>query len=84
MLPGSLLTCPIHPHRLCISDDGAHAVMVAAGEKMLVGDDLWAEYLQDSSNVLGMDRQTDRHVFIWGLIQRKYIDYNFQISKNFK
>ena len=22
------------------------------------------------------DRQTDRHVFIWGLIQRKYIDYN--------
>ena len=30
------------------------------------------------------DRQTDRHVFIWGLIQRKYIDYNFQISKNYK
>ena len=28
------------------------------------------------------DRQT--HVFIWGLIQRKYIDYNFQISKNYK
>ena len=23
-----------------------------------------------------VDRQTDRHVFIWGLIQRKYIDYN--------
>ena len=22
------------------------------------------------------DRQTDRHVFIWGLMQRKYIDYN--------
>ena len=55
MLPGSLLTCPIHPHRLCISDDGAHAIMVAAGEKMLVGDDLWAEYSQDSSNVLGME-----------------------------
>ena len=30
------------------------------------------------------DRQTDRHVFIWGLIQRKCIDYNFQISKNYK
>ena len=26
------------------------------------------------------DGQTDRHVFIWGLIQRKYIDYNFQIQ----
>ena len=26
--------------------------------------------------VSGLDRQTDRHVFIWGLIQRKYIDYN--------
>ena len=25
---------------------------------------------------MGTDRQTDRHVFIWGLIQRKYIDYN--------
>ena len=26
--------------------------------------------------VMQTDRQTDRHVFIWGLIQRKYIDYN--------
>ena len=25
---------------------------------------------------LDLHVQTDRHVFIWGLIQRKYIDYN--------
>ena len=35
-------------------DDGAHAVVVAAGKKMLVGDGLRAEYLQDSSKVLGV------------------------------
>ena len=29
-----------------------------------------------SEMVRQTDRQTDRHVFIWGLIQRKYIDYN--------
>ena len=33
-------------------DDGAHAVLVAAGEKMLVGDGLGPEYSQDSSKVL--------------------------------
>ena len=26
--------------------------------------------------VVVTDRQTDKNVFIWGLIQRKYIDYN--------
>ena len=33
------------------------------------------------------DRDVDRQTcffFIWGLIQRKYIDYNLQISKNYK
>ena len=35
-------------------DDGAHAVMIAAGKKMLVGDGLRAEYSQDSSKVLGV------------------------------
>ena len=36
-------------------DDGAHAVLVAAGEKMLVGDGLGPEYSQDSSKVLGVE-----------------------------
>jgi len=29
-------------------DDGAHAVLVAMGEKMLVGDGIGPEYSQDS------------------------------------
>ena len=48
-----------------------------------------SENLQASKSTGGgggllTDRQTDRHVFFGGLIQRKYIDYNFQISKNYK
>ena len=38
-----------------LHDDGAHAVLVAAGEEMLVGDSLGSEYLQDSSKVLGAE-----------------------------
>ena len=38
-----------------LRDDGAHAVLVAAGEKMLVGDGLGPGYSQDSSKVLGME-----------------------------
>ena len=34
-------------------DDGAHAVLVTAGEEMLVGDGLGPEYSQDSSKILG-------------------------------
>ena len=36
-------------------DDGAHAALVAAGEKILVGDGLRPGYLQDSSEVLGVE-----------------------------
>ena len=36
-------------------DDGAHALLVAAGEKMLVGDGLGPENSNDSSNVLGVE-----------------------------
>ena len=36
-------------------DDGAHAVLIAASEKILVGDGLGPEYLQDSSKVLGVE-----------------------------
>ena len=36
-------------------DDGAHAVLVAAGKKMLVGNGLGPEYSQDSSKVLGVE-----------------------------
>ena len=36
-------------------DDGAHAVLVAVGEKMLVGDGLGPEYSQDSSKALGVE-----------------------------
>ena len=35
-------------------DDGAPAVLVTAGEKMLVGDGLGPEYSQDSSKALGV------------------------------
>ena len=35
-----------------LHDDGAHAVLVAAGKKVLVGDGFGPEYLQDSSKVL--------------------------------
>ena len=45
-----------------------------------------SQFLEENENkntARQTDRQTDRHVFIWGLIQRKYIDYNFQISKNY-
>ena len=38
-----------------LHDVGAYAVLVAAGKKMLVGDGLGPEYLQDSSKVLGME-----------------------------
>ena len=41
---------PSPPH-----DDGAHAVLVATGEKMLVGDGLGPEYSWDSSKVLGVE-----------------------------
>ena len=37
------------------ADDGAHAVLVAAGAKMLVGDGLGPEYSWDSSKVLGVE-----------------------------
>lgn len=36
-------------------DDGAHVVLVTAGEKMLVRDGLGSEYLQDLSKVLDME-----------------------------
>jgi len=36
-------------------DDGAHAVLMTAGKKMLFGDGLGPEYLQDSSTVLGVE-----------------------------
>ena len=38
-----------------LHDDGAHAVLVAAGEKKLVGDGLGPEYSQDPSKVLGVE-----------------------------
>ena len=38
-----------------LNDDDAHAVLVTASEKILVGDGLGPEYLQDSSKVLGME-----------------------------
>ena len=43
-----------HPSPSPLHDHGAHAVLVTAGEKMLVGDALRLEYLQDSSKVLGV------------------------------
>ena len=43
-----------------------------------------SENLQASKSTGGGGGASNRHVFIWGLIQRKYIDYNFQISKNYK
>ena len=43
------------PSPLPSRDNGAHAVLVAAGEKMLVGDGLGSEYSQDSSKVLGVE-----------------------------
>ena len=54
MLPGSLLSSQSDPSPSPSDDDGAHAVLDAAGEKMLVGNGLWPEYSQDSPNVLGM------------------------------
>ena len=54
-MPGSLLsTCPKLSPSASL-DDGAHAVLDAAGEKMLVGDGLGPEYSQDSSKVLSME-----------------------------
>ena len=41
-----------NPFPLPSYDDGVHAVLVSAGEKMLVGDALGPEYLQNSSKVL--------------------------------
>ena len=43
------------PSSLPSHDDGVHAVLVAVGEKMLVGDGLGPEYLQDSSKALGVE-----------------------------
>ena len=37
-----------NPSSSPLHDDGAHAVLVAVAEKMLVGDGLRPEYLQDS------------------------------------
>ena len=54
MLPGSLLiTCLIHLHHLDMMM--VHAVLVAADEKVLVGDGLKSKYSQDSSGVLGVE-----------------------------
>lgn len=36
-------------------DNGAHAVLVTAGEKILVGDGLEPEHSRDSSRVLGVE-----------------------------
>ena len=36
-------------------DDSAHAVLVAAGNKILLGDGLGREYSNDSSKVLGVE-----------------------------
>ena len=47
MLPGSLLITS-DPSSSPSHDDGAHGVLVAAAEKMLVGDGLRPEYSQDS------------------------------------
>ena len=41
---------PSHSH-----DDGAHIVVVAAGEEMLVEVGIEPEYSQDSSRVLGVE-----------------------------
>ena len=43
-----------HPSSSPLHDHGAHAVLVAAVGKMLIGDGLRPEYLQDSSKVLGL------------------------------
>ena len=54
---GKLLSCD-HisvPSPSPLNDDDAHAVLVTASEKILVGDGLGPEYLQDSSKVLGME-----------------------------
>ena len=47
--------CMCDPSPSPLHDDGAHAVLVALGEEMLVGDSLGPEYLQDSSKVLGAE-----------------------------
>ena len=41
-----------HPSPPPLHDDGAHAILVAAGEKILVGDGLRQEYSQDSLRFL--------------------------------
>ena len=55
MLPGSLPITFSDPSPSPSHHDGAHTVLVAAGEKLLVGDDLGPEYSQDSSKVLGVE-----------------------------
>ena len=54
MLPGSLLITS-DPSPSPSHDDGAHAILVAVGEKMLVGDGLGPKYSQDSSKALGVE-----------------------------
>ena len=52
------------PSPSSLNDDGAHAVLVAAGEEMLVGDGFGPEYSQ-ASKVLGgegLERSTDVHI----------------------
>ena len=43
------------PSPLPLHVDGAHAVLVAVGKKMLVGGGLGPEYLQDSSKVPSLE-----------------------------
>ena len=54
MSPDSLLITS-DPSPWPSHDDGSQAVLVATGERMLVIDGLWPEYLQDSSKVLGVE-----------------------------
>ena len=54
MLHGSLLITS-NPSPLPSHHDGAHAILVAVGERMLVGDGLGQEYWQYSFKVLGVE-----------------------------
>ena len=44
-----------NPFPLPSHDDGTHAVLVAVDEKMLIGNGLGPDYLQDSSKALGVE-----------------------------
>ena len=53
MLPGSLLiTSNPSPSPSTLHDDGVHAVLVEVAERMLVGDGLRPDHLQDSFKVI--------------------------------